>query len=169
MLARRMIMGTFMLYIQQLLGDLVTFIIVPAIFLLILVGSHLAAFRTSKRGPDVARIAGLAIGWLALALVVIAKQSDNPFRNVISANLNTWTIFIFAIVGFAIGYGFLWGVALLTERNRADFLIMVCTASASISLYFYVFIQDVREAFAYTAIAFLVCALMYIMLNKGTL
>ncbi len=159
-------MEAIMQFIQQSLGALVTYAIVPLIFISIIVASHIAAFHPTRRGgPDIARIAGLAFGWLMLALVVVAKLTSNPALSVIPA-LGPLGIFVFVAVGFGIGYIFLWLVALATENNAAHFLIMVCNGGASISLYLYIFVEQVRDAFTYTAIAFLLGGLMYLMINK---
>lgn len=146
---------------REMISLIVLWGVVPAILLALLIFSVTIVRRTSY---DERRTSARAGFWAGLVLFVafVTSQSHtlkmpaSIFRYLPALDL------IPAVIGFIIGFLFLWGVRFLLTTRMVGLVSLILSAVSASGLYSYIFIDTLRNSIFFLSLGFAFGALLHI-------
>lgn len=147
--------------LQQLIAIIVYWLILPGITLAVFGFGLVIRNRTSDSEHRTSATAGLWAGLVLLAMFAVSQMEK--------VRTPTFDLSQFpgldpapAAMGVALGFAFLWGIRFLVPTRLVGLIVLVLTATSSVSLYSYVFIESLRGTVLFLALGVAFGALVHV-------
>lgn len=148
----------------------VVWVVIPLIILSMLIFSLMIVANVTVPDSKVSVRAGLLAGLVLFVIYVVSQlQSIHvPDLSNYSPHFN-WFNGIVLLIGFIVGFFFLWGIRILAPTRLVGLLTLILSAASLSALFSYFFASNVRDVTLFFALSTVFGILVHVMFFPKTL
>ena len=146
---------------REIISLIVLWGVVPAIFVALLIFAMIIVKRTAYDERKTSARAGFWAGLILFIGYVVSQSHTLKMPASIFSYLPELDL-LPAVIGFMIGFLFLWGVRFLLLTRMVGIVTLILSALSASGLYSYIFIETLRNKILFLALGFTFGALLHI-------
>lgn len=141
---------------------MIRFLVIPSILGgMVWLGWHIVQLPAHSEDQKISKTYAFWLGWVIFVLIVTLSLFSRFFTPEHSINA-FGRVWFYVAIGFVAGFAIVAAVHSFLEIRAISALVLILTSSGSIALYFYIFVNTLRDAILLLAVSSLGGALAYV-------